>query len=149
MESEDCRSKDLFGICIDNYLNETTCFAKLARAPDPGHHPFTHQRPSPGGTNLFLGHADSSKRWIDEQAIAKDSVSDLAWILIEKVCRDDFIVVIRGMRKCTETVDIPDGPDARHIAAQVFINIDKAVLVELDSGCIQPQIICVGSAADC
>ena len=52
------------------------------------------------------------------------------------------------MCKCTVTIDIANGPDARHIGAQLFIDIDVTILVRLDSGFVQSKVIGVRDTAD-
>src|ERR1700691_1820483 len=65
-------------------------------------------------------------------------------VSVEKIVRNDLVVVIGSMRKGAAAVAVPQRPDTRHVGLQLIVDDDVAALVGRDPGPFETQVTCVG-----
>ena len=93
-DTEDGRSQDVLIASVDQYLHETTRVALLHGAADPGHGPRRNQCRPISLPDLPFRHPSPPQRGIDIERIGGNTVSNPASIVIQKICRDDFEIVV-------------------------------------------------------
>src|SRR5438034_8882637 len=68
--------------------------------------------------------------------------------MVEKVARDDFIVVVRSMGKCASAIGVTQCPNSRYVSAKLVIHYDIAVLIGLDAGLVEAEVVGIRDTSD-
>ena len=76
------------------------------------------------------GHAAAAKGWINVQVVRGYAIAHAPWIVIQQVCRDDFVVVVRGVRECAFSVAISESPDTGYVCFELIIDLDVAFRID-------------------
>lgn len=118
-----------------------------SRAPDPGHHPLTHQHVLSRCLRLPCRHADAAQWRVDEQSVAENPVARPARLVVEQVCVHNLIVVVTGMGEGTSAIHLSDRPDTFDTGSQCLVNTDETAIVDIYPGVIQSQVIGIRPAA--
>src|SRR5579863_3085260 len=108
-DAENRGAQYLLALGIDQYFHEALGLAFFAGPRDLSHRHFAHQDFRPGTLGLSLAHADTTQRWICEQTVDRDAVTDLAIRAMQKVVGHDLEVVVGGMRKSTAPIAVTQG----------------------------------------
>ena len=141
-------SQDVLCLGIDNHFHEALRLALLPRAAHAGHRIFRQQRLAPRLAHLRLGHAHATQRRIDVKVVGRNAIAEPARIVIQQIGRDDFEVVVRGMREAAVAIAVAQRPDARNVRPELLVDVDVAVLVLLDASFVEAEVIGVRTAAD-
>jgi hypothetical protein len=97
--------------------------------------------------DLGLGRAGARQRRINVQRVGLDAVIDATWIVVENIRGDDFKVVEGRVGKSPSSVAVLEGPDARHVGAELVIDNDASTLVQQHTRSLQAQVVRVGPAS--
>src|SRR5580698_7570942 len=98
-DAQNRRSEYLLGRCIHNYLHETLGFAFFHGASNFSHGPLTEERAATALPHFRLGHPGASQRRVDAQPVSKNAIAHPPWIIIQKIRRDNFEIVVRRVRE--------------------------------------------------
>src|SRR3954464_4602694 len=78
-------AKDCIRLSIDHDLHKTLCLTLLNGACDSRHRSLSDPHLVALGTCLCLGQADTTKRWIDVESIARDPIAHPAVLPVQKI----------------------------------------------------------------
>ena len=93
-DTENGRSQDALIVDVDQHLHEATRVALLHGAADPGHGTRRNQCRPILLPDLPFRHPSPPQRGIDIERIGGNAVSNAAPIVIQKIRRDDFEIVV-------------------------------------------------------
>jgi hypothetical protein len=80
------------------------------------------------------------ERWIDVESVSRDSVTYTSWIVVEQIGSYDLEIVVGGVCERSLAVAIPEGPNSRHIRAQLVVDGYVASIVDGYAGA-PPELI--------
>src|SRR6476659_8559997 len=69
--------------------------------------------------------------------------------MVKNIRGDNFIVIVGRMGKGALPVAVSHGPDARHVRAQLIIDLDVTMLIDSNAGLVDPEVIGIGATSYC
>src|SRR5262249_54508374 len=134
-------AQNLFCFRINTDFHETLCLSFLKSPADPDHRIFRGKCSAPGFSYLGVGHAASAEWRICIQSGRLDSVRHAAMISVEKIGRDDLIVVVGSVRKGAAAIAVTQRPYGGYVRLQLIVNNDVAASVGRNSGAVEAQVL--------
>src|SRR4051812_5617321 len=126
--------KDSLRLSVGDHLHEPLGFALLDRPPDPRHRTLRYEQRPARPARFGFGQPDAPERWINVEGIGGNTLAHSTVFTIEKIGRDDLIVVVGGVGEGAAAVAVAQGPDAGHIGGQAVVHPNVAPCIDRDSG---------------
>ena len=133
---------------VDEDFDEAFGFALFDGAADAGHGAGADEGGFAGFADFVFGEADAAEGRVGVEGVDEDAVGDAAGVVVEQVGGYDFVVVVGGVGEGAASVAVAEGPDAGDVGAELVVYGDEAVLVVLDAGAVEAEVVGVGAAAD-
>ena len=147
-DAEDGGAEDLFGFGVGEDFHEAAGFALFDGAVHLGHGADAHERGAAALANFAFAHSDVGERRIGIEGPGGDAIGDAARLAIEEVGGGDLVIVIRGVGEGAVAIAIAQGPDVLHRGAELIVDFDEAVGIDLDAGLFGVERIRIRHAAD-
>src|SRR5262249_32772687 len=120
---EDRRSEDLVGLGIDYDFHQPGGLVALDGAGDPGRWNLADFELVAGRSGFFLGQSDPAQLGIGKDRVGNEAAVGGEVLPLDEIRVHDLVVVVRDMRECWTALDVPEGPDARHVRFQAPVDI--------------------------
>src|ERR1700733_8675625 len=145
--AQDRGTKYQLAVSVDENFHETSRFAFLDRSSDLCHRSKSDKQALACSLRLCFGQSDPAKGRIGKESVGGYPVTDPTFVLIEQIGCDDLKVIVGGVSERPLSVAVAQRPDAGRARAQLLVDNDVAMLVDLNTGRFQPEVIRIRSPA--
>src|SRR5678816_3111862 len=145
---ENGSAENFFAIGIYENFHKSLGLALFDCTGNAGHRTLTDQNFATGRDRFRFGHSSATERWIDEQAISRNTIGNSARIVVQQVCSNDLVIVVGRVREGAFAVAIADSPDAGNVSSKLIINNDVALLVDSYARLVEAEVVGIRHASD-
>src|ERR1700721_4448149 len=106
-------AEDAVCISIDDDFYEAGCFAALDGAGHARHRIRADFQLAAAGARFLLRHPHASELWIGEKRIRNTPIYGRQILSLDKIAKDDLVIVVGNMRERRAALHVAARPDSR------------------------------------
>ena len=118
---------------VDDGLHEAARLARLQGADHGIHGQFRHTDIASLFSGLIFAQANTPELGIDENGVGDKAIVRVSAAMFKQVGAQNAEVIVRGVRESWPTFDITQRVDTRNIRFQLLIDLDVAILIQVDA----------------